>query len=47
MTTGSIGSPAMNIVEVVSKEEGFPFEVMVVEEFGSDAYALRRPAPRR
>jgi multiple sugar transport system ATP-binding protein len=26
-------------VEVVSKEEGFPFEVMVVEELGSDAYA--------
>jgi len=26
-------------VEVVSKEEGFPFEVLVVEELGSDAYA--------
>jgi multiple sugar transport system ATP-binding protein len=26
-------------VEVVGKDEGFPFEVMVVEELGSDAYA--------
>ncbi|MGD9528134.1 hypothetical protein [Pseudonocardia sp.] len=26
-------------VEIVSKEEGFPFEVTVVEELGSDAYA--------
>jgi len=26
-------------VEVVSSEEGFPFEVLVVEELGSDAYA--------
>jgi multiple sugar transport system ATP-binding protein len=24
---------------VVTEEEGFPFEVMVVEELGSDAYA--------
>jgi multiple sugar transport system ATP-binding protein len=26
-------------VEVVGRDEGFPFEVMVVEELGSDAYA--------
>jgi multiple sugar transport system ATP-binding protein len=26
-------------VEVVGKEDGFPFEVLVVEELGSDAYA--------
>jgi multiple sugar transport system ATP-binding protein len=26
-------------VEVVAEEDGFPFEVMVVEELGSDAYA--------
>jgi multiple sugar transport system ATP-binding protein len=29
-------------VEIVSKEDGFPFEVLVVEELGSDAYAYGR-----